>query len=234
MIYGYHRHDDAYTIVDGSTKGRVVRLLREEIGMTTARHGGLPSDPTSGAEPAPDSQITRREWMRHAAVAGTVVAAGAGLAACSAATPQSSGPESGATRASVPGTAPSAASGIAPPAAPATTSPAAPETAPAITGSDISPALVVGKVSTIPVGGGVVYPSHGVVITQPTAGTFRCFNSSCTHLGCTVNKVAAGLIQCPCHGARFSIDDGSVKAGPAPRPLTTEQFTIQNGVVVLD
>jgi Rieske Fe-S protein len=92
----------------------------------------------------------------------------------------------------------------------------------------------VGRVSTIPVGGGVVYPSHGVVITQPTSGTFRCFNSSCTHLGCTVNKVAAGLIQCPCHGARFSIEDGSVKAGPAPRPLTAEQFTITNGVVVLD
>jgi Rieske Fe-S protein len=89
-------------------------------------------------------------------------------------------------------------------------------------------------VSTIPVGGGVVYPSHGVVVTQPTAGTFKCFSSSCTHLGCTVDKVAAGLIQCPCHGARFSIDDGSVKAGPAPRPLTVEQFTVQDGVVVLD
>ena len=84
------------------------------------------------------------------------------------------------------------------------------------------------------VGGGVVYASHGVVVTQPTAGTFKCFSSSCTHQGCTVNKVAAGLIQCPCHGAKFSIVDGSVKAGPATRPLTVQDFTVKDGVVGLD
>jgi Rieske Fe-S protein len=92
----------------------------------------------------------------------------------------------------------------------------------------------VGAVSAIPVGGGVIFPSHGVVVTQPKSGEFKCFSSSCTHQGCTVNKVVAGLIQCPCHGARFSIVDGSVKAGPAPRPLTVQEFTIEGGKVVLD
>jgi Rieske Fe-S protein len=93
---------------------------------------------------------------------------------------------------------------------------------------------VVTKTSSVPVGGGVVYPKHGVVVTQPTAGTFKCFNASCTHLGCTVNKVVAGQILCPCHGAKFSIVDGSVKAGPAPRPLTVEDFSIDHGDIVLD
>jgi Rieske Fe-S protein len=92
----------------------------------------------------------------------------------------------------------------------------------------------VSKASAIPVGGGVVYASHGVVVTQPTAGKYKCFSSSCTHLGCSVNKVADGLIQCPCHGAKFSIVDGSVKAGPAQRPLTAEDFSIKDGVVILD
>ena len=41
----------------------------------------------------------------------------------------------------------------------------------------------------------------------------------CTHLGClTVWKPEAGVIACPCHGSTFQ-RDGSVIAGPAPRPL---------------
>jgi Rieske Fe-S protein len=215
--------------------------------MSTARYGepALPVDLITSAGPdgatgvgehqPNDSQVTRRQWVRHATIAGTVVAAGVGLAACGTSIPKSSAPAPGATRGSVPGAASSAGSGAATtPATSATTPAATPQTAPADTGSDASPSFAVGKVSAVPVGGGVIYPSHGVVVTQPTAGAFKCFSSSCTHQGCTVNKVADGLIQCPCHGAKFSIDDGSVKAGPAPRPLTVEEFTIKDGVVVLD
>jgi Rieske Fe-S protein len=215
--------------------------------MSTTRHGepAPPADLIASAGPdglagdgehrSTDGQVTRRQWVRHVAIAGTVVAAGTGLAACGTSTPKSSGPAPGATRGSVPAGASSTGSGATTtPSTSAITSTATPQTAPADTGGDASPAFAVGKVSAVPVGGGVIYPSHGVVVTQPTSGAFRCFSSSCTHLGCTVNKVADGLIQCPCHGARFSIDDGSVKAGPAPRPLTVEQFTIKDGVVVLD
>src|SRR6201999_1383199 len=99
-------------------------------------------------------------------------------------------------------------SGVASPTTSGTTPAATSRTTPPDTGDGTSPALAVTRTSAIPVGGGVIYPSHGVVVTQPTSGTFKCFSSSCTHLGCTVIKVAAGLIQCPCHGAKFSIDDG--------------------------
>jgi Rieske Fe-S protein len=80
----------------------------------------------------------------------------------------------------------------------------------------------------------VIDKSHGVVITQPTKGNFKCFSASCTHLGCVVNKVENGLIVCPCHGAKFSIVDGSPKAGPATRPLTAQEFSVKNGEVLLD
>jgi Rieske Fe-S protein len=71
--------------------------------------------------------------------------------------------------------------------------------------------------SDVPVGGGKVVGA--VVITQPQAGTFKAFSSTCTHQGCIVGGVADGLITCPCHGSAFSDTDGSVKRGPATAAL---------------
>ena len=94
--------------------------------------------------------------------------------------------------------------------------------------------VTLGKTSDIPVGGGVIYGDHGVVVTQPAKGTFKGFSSTCTHLGCTVFKVANGLILCPCHGSEYSVVDGSVKAGPAPKPLPPKQISVRNNQVILD
>jgi len=77
----------------------------------------------------------------------------------------------------------------------------------------------------IPVGGGVIFADDGVVITQPEAGTFHGFTIVCTHQGCTVNSVT-DTINCPCHGSKYSLEDGSVVAGPAPSPLTVVDLTI--------
>jgi Rieske Fe-S protein len=77
----------------------------------------------------------------------------------------------------------------------------------------------------IPVGGGVIFPNDGVVVTQPEAGTFHGFTIVCTHQGCTVTTVSS-TINCPCHGSQYSIEDGSVVAGPAPAPLTVVDLTI--------
>lgn len=52
--------------------------------------------------------------------------------------------------------------------------------------------------------------------------TFRCLSSTCTHLGCTVNRAERGY-HCPCHGSVFD-DQGMVKSGPAPRAL--EWFSV--------
>jgi len=47
--------------------------------------------------------------------------------------------------------------------------------------------------------------------------TFRSMSSTCTHLGCTVNRTEHGY-HCPCHGSVFD-EQGSVKSGPAPHGL---------------
>ncbi|MEU8623018.1 Rieske (2Fe-2S) protein [Streptomyces sp. NPDC048623] len=75
------------------------------------------------------------------------------------------------------------------------------------------------KTGDIPVGGGKVIADKGVVITQPKKGEFKAYSSRCTHQGCAVGSVADGVIVCPCHQSRFDVTDGSVKQGPASRPL---------------
>ena len=82
-------------------------------------------------------------------------------------------------------------------------------------------------------GGGTVFADKQVVVTQPEAGTFRAFSAICTHQGCTVNKVAAGTIDCPCHGSKYSITDGSVVRGPARRALAPREITVAGDELLL-
>ncbi|WP_405484400.1 ubiquinol-cytochrome c reductase iron-sulfur subunit [Nocardia sp. NBC_00511] len=81
----------------------------------------------------------------------------------------------------------------------------------------------------VPVGGGVI--AGDTVITQPAAGTFQGFSSTCTHLGCKVNSVADGLIKCPCHGSTFNLD-GTVAGGPAPRALDSRAIRVDGDKIV--
>ena len=91
--------------------------------------------------------------------------------------------------------------------------------APGQTAAQAAPAASV-PVSDIPVGGGRILSSSRFVVTQPTPGVFKAFSKTCTHQGCPVSDVEDGHIHCNCHGARFSITDGTVTNGPATRGLT--------------
>ena len=92
---------------------------------------------------------------------------------------------------------------------------------------------VLGAASEIPVGGGRIYTTARVVVTQPARGQYRAFSAVCTHVGCIMSEVANGTIDCPCHGSEFKITTGAVVTGPAPAPLPRKQIKIVNGMVVL-
>jgi Rieske Fe-S protein len=92
---------------------------------------------------------------------------------------------------------------------------------------------ILGMASEVPLGGGMVYTAAKVVVTQPSKGEYKAFSAVCTHVGCVCNQVASGTINCPCHGAKFKITDGSVVAGPATSPLAAKTVNVSNGKIYL-
>jgi len=92
---------------------------------------------------------------------------------------------------------------------------------------------LLGLVKEIPVGGGKVFVSQKVVVTQPVKGVFKAFSAVCTHVGCVCNMVANGTINCPCHGSEFKISDGAVVTGPAPAPLPARTIAVSDGKLLL-
>jgi Rieske Fe-S protein len=86
-------------------------------------------------------------------------------------------------------------------------------------------------VDLVPVGGGLVIGKEKVVVTQPAPDDVRAFSAVCTHQGCTVDTVADGTIDCPCHGSRFDASTGAVRHGPATRPLAPVAVVVRSGKV---
>lgn len=116
--------------------------------------------------------------------------------------------------------------------APASTSaaaPAAPQTGSG-SGAAAAPAALA-SASDVPVGGGKILAAQKIVLTQPQSGEFHGFSAVCTHAGCIVGTVSGGTINCPCHGSRFSVTNGSVVNGPAASPLPSVGIKVQGNAI---
>jgi Rieske Fe-S protein len=111
--------------------------------------------------------------------------------------------------------------------------PAPKDSAGAGAGSGDGALVALASTADIPVGSGVIFEKDGVVVTQPQAGTFKAFNTVCTHAGCAVGEVKNGTINCPCHGSAFKIADGSVARGPAGRPLKAVNIAVEGNDIRL-
>ena len=88
--------------------------------------------------------------------------------------------------------------------------------------------------SQIPVGSGMIFTSQRIVVTQPAAGEYKAFSAVCTHMGCIVNQISDGTIDCPCHGSEYSIATGAVVRGPAPLPLPAKKIKITGDSIFLE
>ena len=112
----------------------------------------------------------------------------------------------------------------------------APVTEPSATASDTgaggSGQGLTAKTADIPVGSGKVFPDAQTVITQPKKGDFKAFSAVCTHQGCLVDAVTT-TINCPCHGSKYSIADGSVVNPPAPKPLPPKTIKVSGDMLTV-
>jgi nitrite reductase/ring-hydroxylating ferredoxin subunit len=86
------------------------------------------------------------------------------------------------------------------------------------------PAIVVAHAGDIPVGGWKIfsYPAdvNPCILLRPDENTYLAYSRICTHTSCPVfYRPEQNLIVCQCHGGVYSVADGSVLAGPPPRPL---------------
>jgi cytochrome b6-f complex iron-sulfur subunit len=76
--------------------------------------------------------------------------------------------------------------------------------------------------------------TRGIWIVREATG-FYCLSTTCTHLGCTPNWLAAEeKFKCPCHGSGFQ-KTGINFEGPAPRPLERYKITLaEDGQILID
>ena len=98
------------------------------------------------------------------------------------------------------------------------------------TGGGSTGGNALASTADVPQGGGIITDSY--VITQPSAGTYKAFTKVCTHAGCDVSKVDGGVISCPCHGSKFSIETGEPTTGPATKPLAETKVKVDGDNIV--
>jgi len=82
----------------------------------------------------------------------------------------------------------------------------------------LTPKKFLVKVSDLPTPGNeLVFPEQRVIVQRRDDGKVAAISLICTHLGCTVYRVATGY-QCPCHGSQYD-NEAEVVGGPAPTGL---------------
>jgi len=103
--------------------------------------------------------------------------------------------------------------------------------------AQVSPKQKVGEKSTLTPGGDALYfdyeeaPAALILLTD---GTPKSFYLACTHFGCITKwQVPEQIFYCPCHGGAFG-PDGTVKAGPPPKPLVELKVVVEGDTLYVE
>jgi cytochrome b6-f complex iron-sulfur subunit len=79
----------------------------------------------------------------------------------------------------------------------------------------------------------VEFAGSAAVLIRKRGGAVVALSAVCTHLGCIVQwENDKQSLLCPCHGGRFTAE-GTVIAGPPPKPLAKIPVTVANGLITL-
>lgn len=90
-----------------------------------------------------------------------------------------------------------------------------------------------GPESDIPAEGGLAQmEADGIpLLVTRRADAVIAMADRCTHRGGPLHEgaISGGCVTCPLHGSEFSLDDGTVRSGPATRPQPTFETRIHDG-----
>lgn len=62
------------------------------------------------------------------------------------------------------------------------------------------------------------------LIIKKEGDSLNIYSSTCTHLGCKINKEQNNNFICPCHGSQFALN-GDVVKGPATKSLAQLNYS---------
>ncbi len=72
---------------------------------------------------------------------------------------------------------------------------------------------------------------HHIWVVKRSASDIVVYSPICPHLGCRYEWDSGdSTFKCPCHGSVYKID-GTVVAGPAPRPMDTLPSEVKQGTL---
>jgi nitrite reductase/ring-hydroxylating ferredoxin subunit len=96
---------------------------------------------------------------------------------------------------------------------------------------------VVARIGDLPIDGVKLFnyptPKDPCLMIRTAEDTYVAYSQVCTHLSCAVYFDARTRhLECPCHRGSFSVTDGSVIAGPPPRPLPRVELERQGDALV--
>ena len=98
-------------------------------------------------------------------------------------------------------------------------------------------ARLIAQADAIPVDGSIIFqyptPEKPCILIRTGETSFVAYSRICTHNGCPVSYNPDNRdIECPCHGGVYSIADGSVLAGPPPKPLPRIRIELRGNDVL--
>jgi len=98
-------------------------------------------------------------------------------------------------------------------------------------------AVVIARTGSLAPGTSLVFqyptPEAPCLLIRTSENEYVAYSRICTHAGCPVFfHPENNDIECPCHGGVFSIQDGSVLAGPPPRPLPRIRLEMRGEEIV--
>ena len=74
------------------------------------------------------------------------------------------------------------------------------------------------------------------ILVVKHAGQIYCLQARCTHAGAPLEEgeLNGGILQCPWHGSRFNIKNGSVIRGPAEKQLRMYNYIIEEDRLLVE